>query len=112
MQREILENHPASNIRVYAVWFDTLPGDARQKWDAGLMSDPRVTQLWDDNKSAGRFFAEQEGFKFGSIAYDIYYLYGPEANWDVKPSPLVSSGYTVITKRNQLLEDITLLLAS
>lgn len=97
---------------MYVVWFNTLPGDARQKWEASLMTDPRVTQLWDDKKLAGRFFAEQEEFLFGSIAYDIYYLYGPEANWNLKPSPLVSSGYTVIAKRDQLREDIVRLLGS
>lgn len=74
------------------------------------MTDPRVTQLWDEAKSAGRFFAEQEGFRFGSIAYDIYYLYGPDAQWDLKPSPMVSSGYTVMAKRNQLRDDIESLL--
>ena len=97
---------------MYAVWFNTLPGDAREKWNTTLMTDPRVTQLWDDKKSVGRFFAEQEGFMFGSIAYDIYYLYGPEAKWDIAPSPLVSSGYTVLAKRNQLREDLVSLLGS
>ncbi len=112
MQREILEKNPTSDIRVYAVWFNTLPGDALRKWDASLMTDPRVTQLWDDKKLAGRFFAEQEDFLFGSIAYDIYYLYGQEAIWELKPSPLVSSGYTVIAKRNQLRDDIARLSGS
>ncbi len=94
------------------MWFNTLPGDARQEWDPTLMPDPRVVQLWDDEKLAGQFFADQEGFMFGSIAYDIYYLYGPEAHWDFKPSPLVSSGYPVIGKSYQLREDIVRLLGS
>ncbi len=89
-----------------------LGGDSREKWEANLMTDPRVTQLWDAEKVAGRFFADQEGFIFGSVAYDIYYLYGPEAQWDIKPSPLVSSGYTVMAKRNQLKKDIDRLLGS
>ena len=76
------------------------------------MTDPRVTQLWDEKRLAGQFFAEQEGFIFGSIAYDIYYLYGPESRWEFKPSPLMSSGYTVMAKRNQLREDIVRLLES
>ncbi len=91
---------------MYVVWFNSFPGDARDKWDATLMTDPRVTNLWDENKSAGRFFAEHEDFIFGPIAYDIYYLYDQEAIWDSKPSPLVSSGYTVIAKGNQLRDDI------
>lgn len=74
------------------------------------MPDPRVTQSWDDEKLAGQFFAEQEDFIFGAIAYDIYYLYGPESRWDFKPSPLVSSGYTVIANRKQLKKDVGQLL--
>ena len=76
------------------------------------MTDPRVTQFWDDGKLAGQFFAEQEGFRFGSIAYDVYYLYGSESGWDLKPSPLVSTGYTVMAKRNQLKDDLRKLLGS
>ena len=97
---------------MYAIWFNTLPGDARQKWDGELMPDPRVKNLWDEDKVAGRFFAEQEGFQAGPIAYDIYYLYGQNAHWDIKPSPLDSSGYTVIGKRNQLQRNLTRLLGS
>ena len=76
------------------------------------MPDTRAMQFWDDGKLAGRFFAYQEGFISGSIAYDTYFLYGPEAHWDSKPSPLVSSGYTVMAKRNQLKEGIGRLLGS
>ena len=76
------------------------------------MPDPRVTQIWDDEKLAGQFFADQEGFIFGSIAYDIYYLYGPESRSDFKPLSLVSSGYTVIGKSNQLKKDVDRLLGS
>ena len=74
------------------------------------MTDPRVEQLWDEKKLAGQFFAEKEGFQVGPIAYDVYYLYGQHAQWDVKPSPLEGSGYTVIGKREQLRESIVGLL--
>ncbi len=97
---------------MYVVWFNTFPGDARDKWDASLMTDPRVTHMWDESKSAGRFFAEQEGFIFGPIAYDIYYLYDQQATWESNPSPLVSSGYTVISKGKQLRDDIVRLSGS
>ena len=76
------------------------------------MPDPRATQLWDDEKLASQLFADQEGFLFGSIAYDIYYLYSPESRWDFKPSSLVSSGYPGIGKSNQLREDVGRLLGS
>ena len=74
------------------------------------MTDPRVEQLWDEQKLAGQFFAEKEGFQIGPIAYDIYYLYGQQAQWDIKPSPLESSGYTIMATRGQLKESIAELL--
>ena len=49
---------------------------------------------------------------FGSIAYDIYYLYSPESRLDFEPSPLVSSGYTIMAKRDQLAKGIARLLES
>ena len=101
-----MEKNPSSDIRVYAIWFNTLPGAARDKWNASLMTDSRVKQFWDEEKIAGRFFGEQEGFMFGSIAYDAYYLYGPDAVWDATPSPLISYGYTVLGKGNVLRADL------
>jgi hypothetical protein len=83
-----------------------LPGDDRSEWEFSLLSDSRVTHLWDEEKLAGRFFAQSEDF-YLPIAWDIYYLYGPDARWDDKPSPLVSWGYTIMGKRNQLREDVS-----
>ena len=105
-----MKENPAANIRVYTVWFNAFPGDARSKVNVNLIPDPRVTQWWDEQTLAGRFFAEYEGFNFGPVAYDIYYLYGPNSKWEQRPSPLVSSGYTVLGKSGRLLEDINKLL--
>ena len=74
------------------------------------MTDARVEQLSDEKKLAGQFFAEKEGFQVWPIAYDVYYLYGQHAHWNVKPSPLESSGYTEIGTRGQLQESIAGLL--
>ena len=70
------------------------------------MNDSRVKQFWDEEKIAGRFFSNQEGFMFGSVAYDVYYLYGPDAVWDTTPSPLISTGYTVLNKGDALRADL------
>ena len=64
---------------MYAVWLNMVSNDARQRVDLNLIPDPRTTQLWDEQRLAGRFFAENEGFNFGQIAYDLYYLYGTGA---------------------------------
>ena len=101
-----MDKYPSSDIRVYAIWFSTLAGAARDKWDSELLTDPRVVQFWDKGKVSGRFFADKEGFVVGPIAYDVYYLYGPEATWETKPEPLISSGYTVLGKGDNLRADL------
>ncbi len=106
VQKEILETRPTADIRVYAIWFDMLAGDARHRWDAEILTDSRVIQMWDSDKLVGQFFADAENFKFGPIAWDVYYLYGPDSQWGSQPSHLVSSGYTIISNRDQLAADV------
>lgn len=109
MQQQILEKYPTANIRVYAVWFNMLPQDRRDGWDAGLMPDSRVTHFWDEQRLVSRWVARQieqtEGF-----AWDTYLLYGPDASWTEVPSPLRGTGRPVIRLRRELAEEITPLL--
>ena len=65
------------------------------------MIDPRVIHLWDEEKIAGQWFAEHVE-DYDGIVWDIYYLYGSEANWELIPQPLVGSGFTVWGKREEL----------
>ena len=111
MQAEILEKNPTANIEVYAAWFAMLPGDRRAAWDPALMSDPRVTHYWDDERVLGRWFADNVGFSGGSVAWDVYYLYGPDTTWDQMPRPLISSGYTLFGERSRLTSDLEFLFA-
>ena len=101
-----MDENPEANIQVYASWFNMLPNEARQRVVMNLIPDLRTTQLWDEQRLAGRFFAENEGFNFGQITYDVYYLYCMGAEWDLNPAPLVSSEYTILGKKNQLRDDI------
>jgi len=86
-----------------------LGGDARQAWDPSVMPDMRVKHFWDEDKIAGRWFAEQWGGTSG-IVWDIYYLYDPETTWEANlPLPL-SSGVTIYAERQQLEEAMLRLL--
>ena len=105
-----MDDNPEANIQVYAVWFNMLPNEARQRVVLNLIPDLKTTQLSDEQRLAGRFFAENEGFNFGQIAYDVYYLYGTGAEWDLNPAPLVNSENTILGKKNQLWDDINGLL--
>lgn len=102
MQEEILDKNPRADLQVYAIWFNMLPSDDRSSWDNGLLTDARVVHLWDEGRIVGQWYAEQGDNHFGPIAWDIYYVYGPEAEWDLSPEPLLSSGTTIIAKRSDL----------
>ncbi len=44
---------------------------------------------------------------FGPLAWDIFFLYGPEAVWQDVPAPLITSGSTIIAKRERLRNGIS-----
>ncbi len=78
-----------------------LAGDARSEWRGSVLPDPRVVHLWDQNRLAGRWFAERVQ-RHGGIAWDAYFLYTAQAKWEGIPSPLLGSGSTVIARRSDL----------
>jgi hypothetical protein len=100
---------PLPTLRVYAVWLPMVWSDARRAWDSGLLADPRVTHLWDEKRTTGLWFAEHlEGYR--GISSDTYYLYGPDAKWDLTPTPLISRGRTIDSQRRALQASILPLL--
>ena len=106
MQAEILEPNPDANLQVYAVWFNVLPSDSQNEWDDSLLTDPRVRHYWDEERLVGPWFATEVGFSHGALAWDVYYLYGPEAVWLEEPEPLLGSGYTLFGQRTRLLAEL------
>jgi hypothetical protein len=114
VQKEILEKHPSSGLRVYVVWFSMLPTDARSRWGwtGGVLTDTRAVHFWDENKIVGRWFAGQgsTGDSDGGIVWDTYYLYGPNAQWDSKPEPLIGTGATVRAEVDKLKNELVPLL--
>ena len=95
-------------MRVYAVWLPMLASDAREAWDGTTLPDPRVQHFWDGERQVGGWFAEEvDGYN--GVAWDVYYLYGPEAVWEDVPSPLVGSGGTIIREREILEREVNAL---
>jgi len=111
VQREILEADRAADLAVYSVWVPFLGGTR----DAASLSqrvlpDPRVVQFWDESALTSAWFAEHVE-RSSALAWDVYYLYGPDARWSDVPGPLVSSGGTIIGRSTELKAAITPLLA-
>ena len=111
MQQEILAKNSQADLKVYAVWFNMMPGDSRGLWDSTVINDPRVSQLWDEQKSVGTWFG-QNLTQRGAITWDYYALFAPDATWSAELSAPLSSGGTIVSHRDQLKAAITPLIAS
>ena len=105
-QKQILEKHPGLDLAVYAVWYNMVASDARKRWPEGLLDDPRVTHLWDEERVVGRWFATKPALGDcglgGQIAGDAYYLFPKDARWGDAPAPLITSGCPIVRERERL----------
>jgi hypothetical protein len=89
------------------------PGDERSKWPSGLLTDPRVAHFWDEQKIVGTWFGKHpdySGLSKGQVLWDAFLLYGAESRWDDKPSHLISTGRTIVAKREELRKSLPPLL--
>ena len=94
LQLDILGQQPTDSLRVYAVWMPMLPGDSRDSWDGGYLSDYRVLHYWDEGRLTGTWFAQEvDGLE--GVSWNTYYLFEPHASWESVPSPPQDSGGTI-----------------
>jgi hypothetical protein len=111
VQSEILKAHPQARLRVYAIWVNKQVGDARSRWDAAGLTDPRVVHLWDAKDVSGAWLAGNvPGYQ--SSDWDTYLLFGPEATWTSQPTPLRSSGAPVFDQIEELSQALNPLLTA
>ena len=101
VQTQIVDKYPAASLRVYAVWLPMLWNDSREKWNGTNMPDSRVIHFWDGDLQLGKWFAKEVNGSDG-VAWDVYYLYGPEATWEAAPQPLLATGRTIYGEREKL----------
>ena len=115
MQTELLAKYPKADLRVYAVWFNMYPGDARAKWPPSLLTDARVIHRWDEGKLVGIWYGDRTaamrsqlaaGSSWnGQILWDSYLLYGTDATWTNAPTGLIRWGRTIVAGREPLRQD-------
>jgi hypothetical protein len=115
VQEQIMAQYPDADLRVYAIWFNMFPGDARSRWRPDLLTDPRVIHRWDEGKVVGRWYGERmsalrpkltaESNWNGEILWDAYVLYSPKAGWDDAPNGVIHLGRTIVAARETLRID-------
>ncbi len=105
MQTEILAKNPTLPLRAYAVWFNMLFTDRRSAWPEGVITDPRVTHLWDEGKLLGRWYSPR--ISDGKhVVWDTFLLYPPGADLDAPPESLLAIGATILEEREDLKRGI------
>ena len=93
------------------------PGDARSKWRASLLSDPRVSHYWDEPQALGSLYMAQLPAilnrrapatlpPYADVMWDAFFLYAPGDSWqEPLPMPRVW-GYPIMVTHNQLLREL------
>ncbi|MGH2468914.1 MAG: hypothetical protein ACRDGF_02485 [Chloroflexota bacterium] len=106
MRSDVLAAYPSAQLKVYVVWFNMLPGDARHFLDTKLLSDPRVTNYWDQQKVIGTWYSRHVTHQRGPT-WDAFFLYGPNARWTDLPLPQIANGGSVIGAHEDLFRGLT-----
>jgi hypothetical protein len=125
VQKDVLDAHKDAQLRVYAVWFDMVEGDARDRWPPELLTDRRVVHFWDEERTVGRFFARRTQSEemenaltpnsngLGqAVLWDSYLVFGPESRWEDEPGGIRRWGRTINRTRQGLLDAVNALLAA
>lgn len=108
MQSNVLAISSDPRLRVYAVWVP-FSGGTRTAVNPSVLSDDRVSDLWDPHARTSEWFSEHvTHVQFPT--WDYYLLFGPEARWTASPKPIVSRGGSVLGRSAALRAAIVPLL--
>jgi hypothetical protein len=102
---------------VYAIWFNMYPGDARQRWPATLLTDPRVRHYWDERRAIGQLYLQlltalwpkrsaETVLSDADALWDAYVLYDREARWGDQHPDVVSWGSPILPSNEALLRNL------
>lgn len=114
----MIEKTKREDLRIYVLWAPMLRSDAKERWREDLIQSADITHVWDQDRLVGKWFTEN--FKscrsLGPIAWDAYYLFGPDAKWPEEsgihagPEHIVC-GTPVIKEKEALAEAIEVLIS-
>ena len=85
MQEKVLDKVRDQDLGVYAVWLPVLGIDSKASLPQATkrFSDPRVRHYWDAKAELGQLYSSI--LKADGVAWDVYLLFGRDAEWKDKP---------------------------
>jgi hypothetical protein len=86
----VLDQIKDPDVRVYAVWASILKSDFQIAVGRATkrLPDGRVSHYWDGEGESVKAYGRVLGLGAGETAWDVYYVYGRDAEWgDVPPTP-------------------------
>lgn len=87
MQQKVLDKEGSQKLRVYLAWVPMFRGMERDVPRASrAMPDPRTSHYWDGDSLLGKGF--RKTLALPEDAWDVFFLYGPDAKWDGTDPPL------------------------
>ena len=90
MRESLGEKFADEDIAFFIVYIPMLRSDNREAAARSLKDwqDPRFKVYWDGEREIGRAYGKTMDMPGRAVAWDIYFLYGPEAKWkDGAPKP-------------------------
>jgi hypothetical protein len=117
VQQELLKSKPQVDLRIYAVWFNMYPGDARAKWPSSLLTDSRVAHYWDEPKAVGGMYLSQlpaivnrraaaTRQVFDGALWDAFFLYERGVQWQERLPLPVRWGYPIMATKDEFRQEI------
>ena len=114
VRTHILNAHPHAKLTVYAIWVPMLYA-RRHDWDAHVLDDPRVVNLWDGSLLLSRWVGDHSiggRGKPGDVIWDAYYAFGQHSRWRSEPNQVLVTGSTIIDNTSGLEQHFIPLLES
>ena len=117
MRQEILDANRELNLKVFVVWLPVLNGDkkAAAQDQLAILDAPGVAQFYDAKGELGRWFKAnvvdrmpdlQDKPVFRATTWDAFFLYGPDAQWNERPTTPLAAGGPIIKEQAVLLKAV------
>lgn len=104
VRENILKKYPDEEITVYAVWFNMIPGDRKERWNPKQLDDARVTHYWDQDRVVGKWISAnvKDCEHLGPVDWDSYYLFDSDGEWDDTLQGIKACGTPIYRKTQRL----------